>query len=460
MIISHAAKTNLINAFKVKNEHVFDNNNLELIYSDLQEGMKYLKILTFRRNEHFGDVLMFLNQPSPVVLKVKTKFADLFLLKKIDFANLAKEFPDIIKKAYETSVHNFDVIQLLIERAKIQNAKIIENEPKRPSRKSIFFNKIILSSQKSEVSKDLNISSMQEMLPENKNLFKLINTKMSNINQNIVRKENPQTINDISESFLESKNETSFSEFTESDNIENDINNQINEFLVKKYNYYDELGLKIYGNDVLNTNSLLNNNRKVCSSNWFLDTSVSSADSFTIDNLYETVKEGEFYFKTTEFCKECEHCNTIKNETNVNKLMNVSEDILLRPTINKRTLIRRQSVKMIFGKDMISESNYNINEKMASSDSDSIHSGICNADKAEVKVRQMNLRSQLQKNIENSNMNILDPSSFYKKWMFDIHSKKINKMDRIAYQTECMSIHNRLDFLFMLIGSNLPNNKK
>ena len=43
-----------------------------------------LRILDIRKNEHFGALLMFLNKRSPLSLRVKTKKAELFFLKKID----------------------------------------------------------------------------------------------------------------------------------------------------------------------------------------------------------------------------------------------------------------------------------------------------------------------------------------------------------------------------------------
>ena len=44
----------------------------------------------------------------------------MFILKKVDYANLAKEFPEIIKKAYNKSVHNFEIIEELIEKEKLR----------------------------------------------------------------------------------------------------------------------------------------------------------------------------------------------------------------------------------------------------------------------------------------------------------------------------------------------------
>ena len=42
---------------------------------------KQLKILDLRSNEHFGDVLMILNEKSPVTIKVKSKKAELSYFK-------------------------------------------------------------------------------------------------------------------------------------------------------------------------------------------------------------------------------------------------------------------------------------------------------------------------------------------------------------------------------------------
>ena len=49
---------------------------------------QYVKIIEIRKNEHFGDILMFLNRRSPLSMKVKTKNAELFLLNKTDVVEI------------------------------------------------------------------------------------------------------------------------------------------------------------------------------------------------------------------------------------------------------------------------------------------------------------------------------------------------------------------------------------
>jgi hypothetical protein len=103
---------------KKQNKAPTDEGKIDYDSQYIPEDIRILKIIQIRKNEHFGDVLMFLNQPSPLTLRVKTKFAELFLMHKIDLANIARDFPDIFRKIYSKSVYNMDKIQSLIATAK------------------------------------------------------------------------------------------------------------------------------------------------------------------------------------------------------------------------------------------------------------------------------------------------------------------------------------------------------
>ena len=46
------------------------------------QNMRYLKVLDIRKNEHFGETLMFFNERSFLNAKVKSKKAELFFLNK------------------------------------------------------------------------------------------------------------------------------------------------------------------------------------------------------------------------------------------------------------------------------------------------------------------------------------------------------------------------------------------
>ena len=51
----------------------------------LNENKKKLRVLDIRKNEHFGDVFMFLNKKSPLYVRVSSRVVDLLLLKKLVF---------------------------------------------------------------------------------------------------------------------------------------------------------------------------------------------------------------------------------------------------------------------------------------------------------------------------------------------------------------------------------------
>ncbi len=67
------------------------NNNLK----KEEENIQTFKILEIRKNEHFGDILMFLNQRSPLNLRVKSKKVELFFLNKTDAIDISTSYPSI-----------------------------------------------------------------------------------------------------------------------------------------------------------------------------------------------------------------------------------------------------------------------------------------------------------------------------------------------------------------------------
>ena len=65
-----------------------------------------LKILDIRKNEHFGDVYVFLQKPAPLTLKVKSKITQIFILPKINALALNQSYPNICRKIQNRSYHN------------------------------------------------------------------------------------------------------------------------------------------------------------------------------------------------------------------------------------------------------------------------------------------------------------------------------------------------------------------
>ena len=80
-------------------------------------SMQYIKILEIRKNEHFGDILMFLNKRSPLCVKVKSKITELFFLKKTDAVEISMSYPQIWRKIIKKSLFNMEQIERLINKA-------------------------------------------------------------------------------------------------------------------------------------------------------------------------------------------------------------------------------------------------------------------------------------------------------------------------------------------------------
>jgi len=87
------------------------------------EDYRNLKIIEISDNEHFGDVLLFLNERSPLTVKTRSKKADLFLMKKTSLMGLSGEFPEIFQEIYNKSNFNMMQIKSFIARSKILQYK-------------------------------------------------------------------------------------------------------------------------------------------------------------------------------------------------------------------------------------------------------------------------------------------------------------------------------------------------
>ena len=81
---------------------------------EIEQYYEYYRILEIQKNEHFGDILMFLNKRSPLRVKVKSRKADLFYLKKNDAINISASFPHIWKKINKKSLFNWQQIKRLM----------------------------------------------------------------------------------------------------------------------------------------------------------------------------------------------------------------------------------------------------------------------------------------------------------------------------------------------------------
>ena len=93
---------------KTTNDNI--NKNLDFLKNEPikneQGNFKYIKIIDIRKNENYGGLYMFMRRPSPLSLKVKSKFAELYLLSKKDVFSIAKSYNNIWSKIHKKDFHN------------------------------------------------------------------------------------------------------------------------------------------------------------------------------------------------------------------------------------------------------------------------------------------------------------------------------------------------------------------
>ena len=128
-LLSHLEMTGMSCFKSISNQkftELINNNSLAAIYqsdfskpiifNDQYTKKKELKIIDLRKNEHFGDILMILNEKSPVAVKVKSKKAELFFLQKTEATEISNRYSNIWKRIVNRSLHNMKQIKNLIRK--------------------------------------------------------------------------------------------------------------------------------------------------------------------------------------------------------------------------------------------------------------------------------------------------------------------------------------------------------
>ena len=165
------------------------NNTIK--FENKQLPKKQIKIIELRRNEHFGDVLMILNEKSPVTIKVKSKKAELLFLQKTDATEISNLYPNIWKKIVTKSLRNLNQIKNIIRKkvtlyCELNDIPLDENFKKKFSdeKKEVKFNVNDNNTQikKGKINKDKYIKSVIKEVDESNYL----STKNSNISKKLL----------------------------------------------------------------------------------------------------------------------------------------------------------------------------------------------------------------------------------------------------------------------------------
>ena len=104
-------KTNL------KDSHIDNEIGKCDFHTDIKDfykgNIEYIHILDLLKNEHFGEILMFLNIPNPLTLRVKSKRVELYVLRKKDAFNIRKDYTNIWQRLNKKSIYNIKSLKSL-----------------------------------------------------------------------------------------------------------------------------------------------------------------------------------------------------------------------------------------------------------------------------------------------------------------------------------------------------------
>ena len=116
MLIENKNVSNINNSIN-NNGISVDLGRMDFSRSDIEynemENFQIIKVLDIRKNEHYGDIHIFIEKPSPFTLKTNSRIAELLILRKHDASVISKNFPNIWKRIQNKSYHNLVSIKNL-----------------------------------------------------------------------------------------------------------------------------------------------------------------------------------------------------------------------------------------------------------------------------------------------------------------------------------------------------------
>ena len=228
-------KNSIVNNLKSENNDIsVDLGRLDFSRNEIDNynnnNFHIIKILDVRKNEHFGDLHLITEKPSPFTLKAKSRIVELLLLRKSDALTIFRNFPNIWRRIQSKSYHNLISIKKL-------TLKILKR----------YYNTYFYNSNKREAIANLDITK-GSLQSEDLSIMKRLKTLNKNKNVNISKN------NILENSYLKSK-KTIF----ENEKKRKIIGNSFS----KELKLNDEFDSNTYNNsNYNNTNSIIQKKNK------------------------------------------------------------------------------------------------------------------------------------------------------------------------------------------------------
>ena len=271
-----------LNDYIINKKQEIKSNNI-----NIDKNLKDIKIIEIRKNEHFGVALMFLDERCPLVVKVKSKIAELLVLRKMEAIEIYSIYPNIWKRINKKSLFNIEQIKLKIEKiltsiatkyclskdnvycSKIKNTKKIKHKGKNKKNKEKNIvnykgnNKDAIEN-KSEINKSIDALNTNNILNNNLSVNNKSKINSQTIyNNNIISSNNCSNIKSIN-SNIKSNNNIDISinnkEISTRNTNEGTNEKEIKDFPKINENEKNIYSIKILSSKTKNRKSLSNKN--------------------------------------------------------------------------------------------------------------------------------------------------------------------------------------------------------
>ena len=399
-----------IDSKTIKNKFTF----LKTIKKEKEEKIQYFRILEIRRNEHFGDILMFLEQRSTLRLRVKSKKAELFYLNKERVIQISSSYPQYWKKINKKSLFNLKQIKRLINKI----SKMIFNEhglvPKYDKNYGNSELKSIKDIEEDDLKSIPSISSSYQK--SNEEIINEEENEESNNEREIINKEKENFENYLNKdvNIIQQNNNNNLNDNSLSNNSEN--NNEENEksIINSNKNYltpydYDEINNEIYPEETFRVEPKFNPNYNFhnIENKKLENISICSTEiSFCINSEYENIDElsNKNYSKDELFRNKVK--NFIQDEMNKKNKSNFKINILQVKDNNNNINVDNNNNKKI-NVDNINNNNININNNNNNNNNNNIKINNNNNNNLLRNEFKLEFKNSLIQNInENNNLGV------------------------------------------------------
>ena len=207
------ATTEIKSFLKTRDELNDTNIGLEIAKRDFDGddfdvgNHQFLNILDILKNEHYGEVYMFLQKPSPLSLRVKSKYSQLFLLRKNEAMIISKAYPNVWRKIYIKSYHNMKSIKRKTKKIiihycqnyghKYDSSKIVGSTIKDSGNTKVNLGLLKSNKRTNDRRIKFDLSNKNVKVQTDKNIFpkkKILKNRLEGLNNKIDKNNNIQNI--------------------------------------------------------------------------------------------------------------------------------------------------------------------------------------------------------------------------------------------------------------------------